>query len=428
MRTRIFVAVGVLLAACGGDEPAAGASVEDQTTVAIQPQISDSAGIAIWEYPREAWENAPRLPISRAPLLTIGNDEDGNGIDLSSWMFGVQFRTVAAALPEGRTAVLTGEPAQFVVVDSTGRRVGALGRGGEGPGEYRVPTQIITLPGDTLLVYDVARRKAILFDPSGHLLGERRFPTAAGSTAPPPILGAFHDGRTVHRILPFDLRRPEGSDPMDFHWMLPIVALTPGGSQYDTLLVSTGEAMFASNEGPRPVGYGVRPEVAVGPAQLWYAPSKRFEIERRGTAGALQQIIRVAATPRAVTATDRRARIQATQAEWRRLATRRPGGTEEPSFKKRMAEVEKMQFAREVPVLGEIRVDQTGRLWVRVNGPADEETISFAIFGQTGELQYRAALPKGVVIDIGTDRLLLRREDPETGIVRLEVWGFTRGQ
>ena len=61
----------------------------------------------------------------------------------------------------------------FRVVDSTGQRLHAFGRPGEGPGEFRSPLQLL-IRGDSLRFFDAGRMSLVDYNREGKSLGESR--------------------------------------------------------------------------------------------------------------------------------------------------------------------------------------------------------------------------------------------------------------
>jgi hypothetical protein len=68
----------------------------------------------------------------------------------------------------GRYWVVSGDEPPLVF-DSTGRFVRLAGRSGRGPGEFIRPRDVVTLPGDSLLVIDGANRRAAILSSSFEL-------------------------------------------------------------------------------------------------------------------------------------------------------------------------------------------------------------------------------------------------------------------
>lgn len=412
----------ILLGACGGDKAAEGGVVE--------ATVRDSSGISIREYPKSAWEAVKPFTLSAKPLMAVGGEEGDTTIDLSAGIMGASSASVGRLLPDGRIVVVAGQPPQMMVIDTTGKKSGTIGRSGEGPGEYRLVTQVLQLGSDTLLAFDMMRRKGILFGLDGSSRGERDFPTVGSLPIAPTILGVLNDGTTIHRGDALDPRPQEGGDPNSYQLPLPIVALVPDGVRYDTLFMVKGIEMYSSTITaggqtaaiPRQIGFGKVPLIAVGPEAIWFTPSDRFELHRRSTGGALIDIVRVDLPTREVTEADKSEFKRVLGEALTRIKSMAPAEIIDGEIKR----LDETKFATHFPAIGQLQVDPTGAVWANLGGSPLDSTTTWAVFDATGSLQGRVTLPKGGLFAVGKDRLVVRREDPATGLVRLEVWGFTR--
>lgn len=423
MRHITVLAALSLLAACGGDGAGSASSAAKAT-------VRDSSGVAIWEYSAAGWAAAPELKLSASPLTTVGGEEGDTTMDLSAGIVGASAASVGRLLPDGRIVLVAGQPAQILLVDTTGKKSGTIGRPGEGPGEYRMVTQLLMMPGDTLIAFDVMRRKGILFGLDGSSRGERDFPTAGRLPIAPSIIGVLNDGTSIHRMDGFDPAPEKGADANSYQLPLPIVALVPGGMRYDTLFVSKGIEMYSSTMSfqgqtaaiPRAVAFGKVPLVVVAPEAIWFTPADRFELRRHSTGGALQQVVRVEMPAREVASADQEEFKRVMREALARFKSMAPPELIDAEIKK----VEETRFASHLPAVGQLMADPTGAVWANVGGSPLDSTTSWGVFGPDGTLQGRVTLPKGTLFAAGKDRVVVRREDPETGLIRLEVWGVTR--
>lgn len=140
MRRVLITATGALLSlGCGGDVPATRPA----------PPLT------------EAGSGMPRL--ERRPLALAQED-------LPDGRF-----TMFALSGDGRIVYVQNhsEPPLLRVIDTTGHRVGAFGREGEGPGEWRLPI-FIGVVGDTLRSLDTGRGKLVEVRLDGTLVRERQ--------------------------------------------------------------------------------------------------------------------------------------------------------------------------------------------------------------------------------------------------------------
>ncbi len=81
----------------------------------------------------------------------------------------------------GRIYVLA--DASILVFDNAGRFVQTIGRDGRGPNEYQGPSDIITLPGDSLLVIDPPNARASVLSPALQFIRSIPYPYTFGSGA-----------------------------------------------------------------------------------------------------------------------------------------------------------------------------------------------------------------------------------------------------
>jgi hypothetical protein len=102
-----------------------------------------------------------------------------------------------AAVYEGPSAI------QVRRYDPSGRYLGAVGRSGAGPGEYRRVEGMALLGDSVLVLYDLGNARVSLFDTTGAFLTS--FP-AAGAYIPGGTSAAYTDGTIAART-------PTGSGP-----------------------------------------------------------------------------------------------------------------------------------------------------------------------------------------------------------------------
>lgn len=156
---------------------------------------------------------------------------------------------------DGNVYVFEGSVAEIRVYDPAGRRIGTIGRRGQGPGEFSGPVPFGVM-GDSIWTFESGVNRLTLFDLEGKVLStgvadrvQVPLPTGIGLILPrePGADGLFHGA--------FDwisfTRDPTGVEPTDsIPW--PLVRFRPDGSVADTL------------------GWIPRP-----PPKMWRPPSER---------------------------------------------------------------------------------------------------------------------------------------------------------
>lgn len=212
----------VVLAGCAGESSGGGAIA-----------VRDSAGIEIVEHPSGYEASLPVWSLG-APLLDIGGREEP-GHDL--------FRVGGGArLADGRIVVINRGSGELRVFDSAGRYQRAIGRRGEGPGEFsNAISWIQVLPGDTLFVLDGQYERGTFFAPSGEFIrivpaGYHR--EGSGVRA----IGRLADGRLLAADRRFPSTRendgPVRRDPFA------IVVIRPGVPALDTVAVVPDQEIY----------------------------------------------------------------------------------------------------------------------------------------------------------------------------------------
>jgi hypothetical protein len=381
--------------------------------------VRDSAGVAIMEYPDQAWDAAPEWTVSAAPLAVIGDDPEQTDLDLSTSSLGT-------LLSDGRLLAATMQPAQIYRFTADGKADGTLGRAGDGPGEYRFVMGMTRLGADTVAVYDIFKRVALLFQGGGEALGTVQFPIT-GTLVPPMFNGRLDDGTWVLQIINPMAEPPEGS-PEIYRVDGPVLAWRDGMEGFDTLFSLPGQAVtWGEIEAGgqrlsmgRQVGYGANAFLGVHGRTIWATGGERFVIRGYDSAGTQIREIRMNRPARPVTEPERERFRTVLREQYQKVGGMLPPGMLESE----LAKIDQTKFAAAHPEISLMTVDLVGRLWVSPDLPVIDSVQNWRIFSPTGTLIGRIRLPQGSLLSATIDRVVVRQEDPETGLVRLEVWGL----
>jgi hypothetical protein len=401
------------LAACGSEGGAGDGAAA----------VRDSAGIAIVEYPASAWDSATAWSLSPAPLATVPNDPADTTIDLSN-------SQVAALLDDGRLIAASIQPPQLYVFNPDGTQQGLLGRGGEGPGEYRMISALLVLGGDSVAAYDFFTRNAKLFDVDGEAIGDVQFPMG-GSPIPPLLVSRLNGPTWLFQVINPLAQPPEGSSGA-YRNEEPVLVWRPGAAALDTVLMLPGASMVqgtldvAGQSIPmgKVVGYGANTFVGGHGDLIWSTGGDRFVLTARDTAGTVRREVRIPLPPRPVSEADKEAFKAALRVQWEQA---RAFGAPADMVDGELRKIEEETvFADNRPAIGQMVVDRLGRIWVTPDAPTVDSTLTWGVFDAEGSLLGRLRLPKGNLLTASEDRVVLRVEDDETGLVRLEIWGLNR--
>ena len=156
MRPRVLVGMGLAL----GIGSCAPESEEGVGSVARR----DSAGVAIFD------NEAADAPFEGGAVHIADLMTPDSSLTALPW-------GVAADPAAGRVYVADMTGARVAVFDASGAFVEALGRGGEGPGEFRRVSAVSMAPGGVLVALDARRGVLSRWSPGGAFEGEERLPS-----------------------------------------------------------------------------------------------------------------------------------------------------------------------------------------------------------------------------------------------------------
>jgi hypothetical protein len=402
VRATLLAAV-MLGMACGDERDAPG------TALAV-----DSAGIRIVSLSMSAWEGVRPVQLAPEPHLRIGV-LDGSDDQVLYRVLG------GAVLLDGGTAVLNGGSREVRFYGPDGDLRGRQGRTGEGPGEYRQPTGLWTLPGDTLVVWDERLLRITLVSPEGNLLREA---PVRGRFRATQVRGVFSDGSLVL----FQQRAAEEQTSTDQQIMGYYTRLSPAGEPVNTLgefpwmrlitppptEVSGGMQLVASS----PPVFDMETQVAAAGEGLWVGTTKRDEILWLDTSGQVRLIIRWEAPDRTVTQ-------EVKDAAWAEIQARRGEGA---SAGAAGGPPRGVIFADYLPSHGELVARADGGLWMKeYPRPGTGNPNRWRIFGPGGLPEALIELPPSArVLWAGVAQVLLLERD-ELDVEYVRLYGLVPG-
>lgn len=143
-------------------------------------------------------------------------------------------------LSGGRVIVCDAAEQAVVLVGADGNRAFTIGRSGGGPGEYRQPSGLLRMPGDTTWLVDRALRRFLVIGPDGTPGRTVPFPPEAQTV--PVFRGTDQAGRILFQPFWFPLKPGGGS-------LVPILRWVPGMESGDTIAHVLGPAPKVEVEG-----------------------------------------------------------------------------------------------------------------------------------------------------------------------------------
>jgi hypothetical protein len=377
--------------------------------------VRDSAGIRVIENTRiptrpTASVAAPRL------ALTIGEASAGDTL--------YEFARIAGAkrLSDGRVAVLDQRVGRLRYYDSRGRHLLSIGRFGEGPGDFRSPTGLCYLAGDSLLVYNATTQTPVeVFGPRGLYVRSFR-----ASVTPAFFHACNPSGAMLLQIASRPMRLLQARAWSDSARLVLV-------HRDDSVVVDVGafptREMFQTRVDGRP-GRAAVPFERRLLAELWddrvaVSTGHAHELRVYGSNGVLTSIIRWQAPRAAVTPALIREREETVAARLRRS---RPDeeGRRDP------LNTAAVPYPDSLPAHGALVVSRTGDVWVRRYHPWDAGTrfrgvksaTTWDVFSREGRHLAAVDLPWFLtVLDIGHGYLIGKWVDT-LGVQSIRLYEF----
>lgn len=386
-------------------------------------QVSDSAGVSIFESTEPLWSAEEGWTVSPEPLVVIGELE-GNETDLLDRVAG------ARRLPDGRIAILDVGSSRVRIYDPAGEHLFDLGGDGDGPSEFRQP-QFFDLVGDTLVVFEYFPASVTWFSSDGEFMRTNEVLRSRRGTIPRAVAFGYLDDQYGIATL---VKSAEDQAQVEGRNRPPVTLLrfALDGSEADSLLSVPGTEMTTSFPRPgsirnRPVIFGNTAYLAASENWIFVAPTDEFSVLAYDIDGILRRIIRRTVSPRAVTSEDIDRYVQ------KRIRDVDPLPEERGSYER---SIRAWDIAETMPATRWICADSQGNVWVE---EFDKEGLGqgrFSVFRSDGAWLGHVDLPDGLPetrgglfqpwVEIGPDYILGVWVD-EFGVEQVRLYEINKG-
>ena len=387
-------------------------AITNACTALAQSTSKDSAGVRIVENTRPAGRD---WTVSPQPLVDIGSGEDTL----------YQLATVMGAvrLTSGHIAVAHMSTGNVRIYDARGRYIRALGRRGQGPGEFRQVMGVSRIPGDTIVVDD-SRDEVELYSGDGKFLQGIRTPHVQTGL----VVGGYYrfdDGSYARSSW------PQGHDHGPGRWVDSLVVLRVSADSPEGTIISKHPAVeftkTATLPFSQPVVFGPKGGIVTAGDGYYVGFAERYEIRFHRADGRLQYIIRAPWKPAPVPNADMERYKQFTI----NMGAEGGGRVDPRLLAQRQKMMDEVVFARQLPAYSVMKVDADRNLWVRSAyveteiGQGWSRVIStpttWRVFDRTGKWSANITLPARFnPMDIGTDYVLgLWRDEDDVEHVRM---------
>lgn len=355
----------------------------------------------------------PEWSLASTPSVRIG-EADGPP---ENELFGV---SGAAVLADARIVVANAGTQELRFFDADGELVRAVGRSGEGPGEFRFIRSMTRIAGDSLLVWDPGLGRLSFFSPQGEFVR-----VATVREIPQVRFGGESLTASAHYVHPFD----DGEFLVEPGYPTYVLGRGPDGVRQDSvvLFLHDGEGELVGEIGPLPGGetsvqdgnsmptpYGHWFHLAVQDDRLYAGTGIPAEVRVLTRSGQEVDRLRLPLEPASVT-----------EEEWSGMRERFLEATGEPSRPggSNLFDVASKPDRR--PAYGDLQAGRGGNLWVEKYGPGAEQS-EWLVLSTAGEPVGRITIPGDAkLLEAGPEQLLLLRRD-ELGVEQILLYDVVK--
>ena len=368
------------------------------------PLRTDSAGVAMVENRGPAWGGDEGWRLTSEPLVVIG----ASPADTLDQLFAIGG---AVRLQDGSIVVADGGSNSLRRYDAGGSFVSALGREGEGPGEFR-SIRGVYLVGDTIAVVDYRTRRVTWVSPDLALVGSVSLRDLGGLAS---VWGFLGDGSFV--VWGLEPTRPDEWAPGLNQEVEAVHRVSPDAGDVQPLGdFFIGEHFVASVDDrwiSAAVPFGRSAHAWVSDAALLYTAGDAPQVERYDREGVLRAVIRWPEEPRRVPDDAIQRRIDAL-----------PEGGPRQAITTVLRQIPVPEFT---PLVSDLVVDAAGRIWVQAYLSREEEGPStWRVLDADGTLLGSVTMPSRFrPTQIGDDFVLGSGQD-EFDVELVQLYGIVR--
>lgn len=338
--------------------------------------VTDSAGIEIVSNTdRGIWTEDARWTVTEE--LRIGSLEGD-----PDYQFGqIGFISLGS---DGQIFVIDAQAQQLKVFSATGQFERTIGGPGGGPGELGAGAAfVLTGPGDTLLVPDMANRRVNRYTPDGTSHGS--FPLELEKGIPMNWREAV--GGVVEQVRPLGLPGMTAGDGNDA-----ILLVANDGAVLDTLMkFPSGGTLNLGGQAPEIKLFSPEPFWTISEDnRIAYGVSDEYRIGVYAPGGNLERIITMPFEQETVSERDKRAVMRFLEDAWLQAGVPPQALTQLRGI---------VQFGEFFPAFAQIRSGPQGTFWVQhyrsVGDMSDEELENYNVIEESGAPDWDVFNPDG---------------------------------
>jgi hypothetical protein len=367
----------------------------------------DSAGVRIVESTSPAWDSAAAWTID-STLLVVGTADAAADQQLHRI-------SGAVRLADGTLVIANGGSRQLLRYDRTGKFLGATGREGDGPGEFRALSWIGRMRGDSLVTWDRGLDRITVFTPAGAYARDYK-PTLTENPMTLEVKGALSSGRL---LLARGASFISGNGTAGVQrqpisgWLIDSLGterLSIGPFPGETVFLGPGRQPGATIRTPVPLGASTI--FATGSDAVHVVDTDAFAVRSYATDGRLSAIARRPHTAQPIQPSDIATVIDEQLENLPPVQEIRDG---------MRAAFERVPPPENLPAVRSLRVDRDDNVWAQVGTrPAAPEAV-WSVFDRDGRWLGDVMIPAALtILEIGGDYIVARDRD-ELDVERVRV-------
>ncbi len=343
-------------------------------------------------------------------------------LDKAEAEFQESFDQVSALreLPSGKVLVVDLGPKALLLADFKTGTQAAIGRNGQGPGEYQFPGALIPYVGDSTLLVDQVSRRFLTVSADGKLGKTIPYPDALQGMA--LAKGADRQGRIYLQGSPFRLGDGVG-EPGTIPDSAPVVRWDRGSNKVDTMAMVKIPATKMQRTGTANARVVMMRSQPFAPQDEWVVTTDgRVGIARVGNYH-VEWVGERPATgapvpfqPVKVSDGDKQSFMAAMKNTRNRITVTNGGPGRGQEIKPPEPTADEFDWPEYKPVFrGRSGLaSPEGQLWLQRNSPASDSVPAYDVFDASGRLARRVYLPKGrQVVGLGTGTVYAVRTDSD---------------
>ena len=376
-----------------------------------QAVARDSAGVRIVENVGQQELQAPIWRLEETPFVDLTKAGEGPEYELFRVFSGVR-------LQDGRIVVANSSSNELRMYSEEGQFLTAIGREGEGPGEFKQLNWVGRYRGDSIFAYDYGLGRWSIFSGNGEFARSARVTTPEGQRveAAQPFSGGTVMGMRLmppSNLIGRDLIGLQQGETY-------LMRFSPEGEYLNPIATVPGPELWMPERPPDqtyynylPALFGYWPWWAVGGDLVFIGTDRGFEVAGFSENESLRRLIRIPGPERELTGREVDDFLARVEEDYN------------PGLSRSLSALPRPETC---PPFSRIVMDNQGNLWVSEYVQLQNDPERWTVFDTDGNLLGDVAVPhRFLIFDIGSDFILGRHRD-EMNVEHVQVYRLIKDE